>query len=320
MSYPARPFFDQSMTTTTGSTLNAFEAGTNGPMEAVPIGPRPTVITNGFEDQWHNVPRNPHPLYTSPFTGTYLPPTLSQVGYEETDSVVITQPWQAATGDYRGISDHPLQRHLTSKADILTDNTIASSTEGFFETQSGPSYIGIADGIPCSQLLILERAIVFQPENFVFTAEALNTGEVRDRNGNGNHPSFSDTSIGSNNGFPTADRVIESRTNLENSSSLLNGSVKKLEHVILPFMPPEARKTEAYINTFTTTFGRPFFGCRWKGCRGLTFWEHVEAHTHVYEHFLEKGYECACGANFSTELTAGRHCRNKGIIHVCPDW
>ncbi|KIJ50667.1 hypothetical protein M422DRAFT_245303 [Sphaerobolus stellatus SS14] len=186
------------MTITTSSTLNTFEAGTNGPMEAVPIGPRPTILTNNVEDQWQNVPPNLHPLYTSPSTGTYLPPTLSNAEYEEqTDSsVIITQPWQAATGGYISINGHPLPPYPTSYANISTVNTIVpSSTEGFFETHPGPSYVGIADDIPSWQAPILERATEFQPGNFVFTAEAFNTGGMS-MNGDGNHPSFSDMNMG----------------------------------------------------------------------------------------------------------------------------
>ncbi|KIJ50695.1 hypothetical protein M422DRAFT_245341 [Sphaerobolus stellatus SS14] len=104
----------------------------------------------------------------------------------------------------------------------------------------------------------------------------------------------------------------------ESSPTILKMSPKKIRRAVLPFIPPEDRSAEAYMSTSTTTAGRVFFGCRWKACCGLSFWEHAEARNHIYNHFLQKGYECACGANFATELTARRHYRKQLNTYVCP--
>ncbi|KIJ50564.1 hypothetical protein M422DRAFT_245180 [Sphaerobolus stellatus SS14] len=131
-------------------------------------------------------------------------------------------------------------------------------------------------------------------------------GGVPEINVNGNHAT-SNLTVQSNDSHTDAVSVVPSGTNIENAGNSSGNSANlqeplpnisksvpnKKRHGILPFTPPGQRNSETYISNFTTTNGRPFFGCLWKECRGLSFWEHAEARDHVYKRFLQKGYECS---------------------------
>ncbi|KIJ50697.1 hypothetical protein M422DRAFT_777032 [Sphaerobolus stellatus SS14] len=92
----------------------------------------------------------------------------------------------------------------------------------------------------------------------------------------------------------------------------------KIHHEILPFKCPEERNLENYIHIIPTNEGNPLFKCFWNGCPGITFWERAEINQHVHNHFIQKGYECVCGATFGSQMSARRHCREQGKKNTCP--
>ncbi|KIJ47199.1 hypothetical protein M422DRAFT_249053 [Sphaerobolus stellatus SS14] len=309
------------------SSSYVFDPATNGPGS---IDPHLTsaTITDSVDHQGQTFPPNPtpHPLHTSHFSGTFSAPIIEG----DANSGALVAQTQSA-GGHVGITSYPSQE--VQHSNFSRSETIRPSNIEDFHVQSTP---GLAsDYIPPSQSYPSD----FNVDHGELRSYYIAAGEDMWTEGvsaiNVNAYAMSDPTVQSNDGHTDADNVIvpngtpiENAGNSSFNSDNLNEPLpnmsksvpNKTNHGILPFTSPEERNTEAYISSFTTRNGRPFFGCLWKRCRGLSFWEHAEARDHVYKHFLQKGYECSCGANFATELTARRHCRKQAAInkYVCP--
>ncbi|KIJ50598.1 hypothetical protein M422DRAFT_245228 [Sphaerobolus stellatus SS14] len=312
---------------------DVLEAESSAPLILMPPSPTVSTATDSIDRQEQTFPPhpNPYPLHTSHFIGTYSAPNIA--GYANSGALVAQTQ---SAGGHVGITSYPSQevQHLN----FSRSETIPPSNIEDFHVQSNP---GLAsDYIPPSQSYPSDFNVDHGEVRsyYIAAVEDLWAGGVPEINFNDfNATAYatSDPTVQSNYGHTDAGNVVvPNRTNIENVGNLslnsddlneplpnISKSVpNKTSHGILPFTSPEERNTGAYISSFTTRDGRPFFGCLWKGCRELSFWEHVKAHDHVYNHFLEKGYECSCGANFATELTARRHCRKQADInkYVCP--
>ncbi|KIJ50550.1 hypothetical protein M422DRAFT_245165 [Sphaerobolus stellatus SS14] len=301
-----------------------FDPATNGPSS---IDPHPTsaTITDSVDYQGQTSPPNPNPhrLHTSHFIGPHSAPNVE--GYANSGALVAQTQ---GAGDHVGITSYPSQE--VQHSNFWGSETIPPSNIEDFHVQSTR---GLAsDYSPPSQSYPSDFNVDHGelPSYYIATGEDSRAGGVPQINFNAY--ATSDPTVQSNDGHTDAGNVVvPNGTNIKKAgnSSLTSVNLKeplpnipksvpnKKRHGILPFTPPEERNTEIYISNFTTTNGRPFFGCLWKGCRGSSFWEHAEARDHVYKHFLQKGYECSCGSNFATEQIARRHCCKQANTYEC---